>query len=132
MAPPASVVDALDVPIDPELVHDFAKAINRGVREKRAKFLRSVQQIGFHTLEDDAGMFGEGMHLSSRTAAPPFGLGIVWSGLSGSAPGLTTAIDPVPRPNRRPRAPSPDSAGPDRRDRSASTEHLFAHPTSAR
>ena len=62
MTAPAGVVHALDLPIDPELVHDLAKAFDGQIRDKRAKLLRSIQQIGFHALEDDVGVFAQGMH----------------------------------------------------------------------
>ena len=63
MTPPAGIVDALDLSIDPQLVHDLAQAFNRRVRDKRAKIFRSVQQIRFHTLEDDVCVFAQRKHV---------------------------------------------------------------------
>ena len=73
MTTPAGVVHALDLPMDPQLVHDLAKSFDSQIRKKRTKLLRSVQQIGFHTLEDDSGVFAQGIHRDVRLiAARPF------------------------------------------------------------
>jgi hypothetical protein len=62
MTPPAGVADTLDLPVDPQLVHDLAETFIAGVGDKRAKILRFVPAIRFHSVQNDAGVFAQRMH----------------------------------------------------------------------
>ena len=62
MTTPAGISDPLDLPVDPQLVHDLAKTLNAGVGDKRKKFLRFVLQTRFHSIEDEYGVFAQGKH----------------------------------------------------------------------
>jgi hypothetical protein len=71
MTPPAGMPNTLDLAVDPQLVHDLAETFNAGVRDERAKILRFVPAIRFHSVEDEAGVFAQRMHrdVSAITAA---------------------------------------------------------------
>ena len=55
VTPPAGVSDTLDLPADPQLVHDLAQSFNADVGIERAKILGFVPAVGFHAVEDEAG-----------------------------------------------------------------------------
>jgi hypothetical protein len=46
MTAPARVTITLDLPAEPQLVHDVAKAFDAGVGDKRAKIRQFVPAIG--------------------------------------------------------------------------------------
>jgi hypothetical protein len=62
VTPPAGVPATLDLPADPQLVHDLAEAFNAGVGVERAKILEFVPAIRFHLVEDQAGVFAQRGH----------------------------------------------------------------------
>jgi hypothetical protein len=62
MTPPARVPDTLDLAVDPQLVHDLAEALDAGVGDERAKILRLVLAVGFHSVEYQSGVFAQRMH----------------------------------------------------------------------
>ena len=62
MTPPAGVPITLDLPVDPQLVHDLAEAFNAGVGDQRAEILRFVPAIRFHSIEDEGGLFAQRVH----------------------------------------------------------------------
>ena len=55
VTPPAGVPDTLDLPADPELVHDLAQPFNADVGNEPAKILGFVPAVRFHSVEDEAG-----------------------------------------------------------------------------
>jgi hypothetical protein len=91
MTPPAGVANTLDLPVDPQLVHDLAETFIAGVGDKRAKILRFVPAIRFHSVENDAGVFAQRMHgeVSVITAT----LGITYA--SSGRPALSPCYDYV-------------------------------------
>jgi hypothetical protein len=66
MTPPARVPNTLDLPADPQLVHDFAKTFNACVENERAKILQFVPVIRLHSVEDQAGIFAQWIHAASH------------------------------------------------------------------
>lgn len=70
MTPPAAVPHTLDLPVDPQLVHDLAESLRAGVGDERAQFVRFVQATRLHALEDEAGPFAQRIH-EDMTAAWP-------------------------------------------------------------
>jgi hypothetical protein len=62
MTPPAGVPNTLDLTVHPQLVHDLAQMFNAGVEHERAEILRFVPPTRFHSVEDEACVFAQGMH----------------------------------------------------------------------
>lgn len=92
MTPPPGVSNTLDLAIDPQLVHDLSKAFHVGVGKQRAKVLRSVPEIRFHSREDEAGVFAQRMHgdvpvitatlsmnMRARVSPPLSGMTAAWA-----------------------------------------------------
>jgi len=70
MTAPGRAPDALDLTMEPELVHDVAHAFNAHIGAKCADFLRAVPAVRFHMLEDDACEFAQGRHNESIGMTP--------------------------------------------------------------
>ena len=64
MTPPAGVPDALDLTVDPQLVHDLAEEIDAGVGDERPQILRFVDTSRLHSVQDGARVFAQRMHVS--------------------------------------------------------------------
>jgi len=62
MTPPTGVSNPLDLPVDPQLLHDLAEPFDAGVGDKYLNILRLVQAIRFHSVEDEAGVFAQRLH----------------------------------------------------------------------
>lgn len=67
MALPARVANALDLAIDPQFVHDVPESFGAGVGQKCAQIRRLIAAVRFHSIEDEPGLFAQGMHDDSRT-----------------------------------------------------------------
>jgi len=63
VALPAGVPDSLDLPADPQLVHDLAQSLNADLGSERAKIAGFVPAAGFHSVEDEAGRIAQRRHV---------------------------------------------------------------------
>jgi hypothetical protein len=63
MPPPARVLNALHLTVDPQLVHDLAQTFHAGVGKKRAKIPWLVEAVRFHAFEDENGVFAQVTHV---------------------------------------------------------------------
>ena len=74
---PAEVAHALDLAVDPQLVHDFAQTLEAQVGQKHLQLLRTVRAIRIHSLENRGGEFAQRLPWSVHscmTAAAAFWL----------------------------------------------------------
>ncbi len=71
MTPPADVFDALDLTVDPQLVHHLAHAFDARIAQERAKVLRCVQSFRLHAVEDETGVFAQRVHRDVPRFAVP-------------------------------------------------------------
>src|SRR4029079_15789831 len=82
MAPAARMADPLDLPVDPELVHDLAQMLDAHLRRERAEVIRFVAAVRFHATEDGDGVFAQPLHgiVPARMMRIPFRLLILTAG----------------------------------------------------
>src|SRR4051812_25317153 len=58
--------NALDLAVDPQLVHQLPERFHAGVGHNCAQIHRLVAAIRFHSIQDEPGVFAQGMHGDSR------------------------------------------------------------------
>ena len=66
MALPAQGTGALDLTVEPQLVHDFPEFFGAGVGHERAQVQHFVAAIGLHAIEDELGDSTQRMHGDSH------------------------------------------------------------------
>jgi hypothetical protein len=69
MATPTRIAKALDVAVDPQLVHHSPENLGAGVGDKGAQIRHIIAAIRFQSIEDEAGVFAQGMHGDTREAS---------------------------------------------------------------